>query len=74
MEGFAGHHIGHHINEALCLIAARRAGLLAVQVDLVDIADVRAVISHRYDRTLATYAGYASTRRISARPWPCHRA
>ena len=48
IEGFAG----HHINEALCLIAARRAGLLAAQVELVDIGNVRAVISHRYDRTL----------------------
>lgn len=40
----------HHVNEALCLTAAARAGLLAATVELVDIADVQAVISHRYDR------------------------
>ncbi|MCR1785067.1 type II toxin-antitoxin system HipA family toxin [Nocardioides carbamazepini] len=46
IEGFAQ----HHINEALCLRAADFAGLLAARVDLVDVADVQAVISHRYDR------------------------
>lgn len=50
IEGFAH----HHINEALCLRAADFAGLLAAQVDLVDVADVQAVISHRYDRQLAS--------------------
>lgn len=47
IEGFAH----HHINEALCLRAAERAGLLTARVDLVEVADVQAVISHRYDRT-----------------------
>jgi serine/threonine-protein kinase HipA len=40
----------HHINEALCLRAAANVGLLAARVDLVEVADVQAVISHRYDR------------------------
>ncbi len=40
----------HHINEALCLRAAALSGLLATRVDLVEVADVRAIISHRYDR------------------------
>lgn len=40
----------HHVNEALCQRTAEQAGLLAARVDLVEIADVRAVISHRYDR------------------------
>ena len=40
----------HHINEALCLRAAAKAGLLAARVDLVEVADVQALISHRYDR------------------------
>lgn len=40
----------HHINEALCLRAAAEAGLLAATVELVEVADVQAVISHRYDR------------------------
>lgn len=48
IEGFAL----HHINEALCLRAADSFGLLAARVDLVDVADVQAVISHRYDRQL----------------------
>jgi serine/threonine-protein kinase HipA len=46
IEGFAG----HHINEALCLRAAKEAGLLVAAVDLVEVQDVRAVISQRYDR------------------------
>lgn len=46
IEGFAQ----HHINEALCLRAAHEAGLSAAVVDLVEVADVQAVISHRYDR------------------------
>jgi serine/threonine-protein kinase HipA len=40
----------HHINEALCLTAADEAGLLAARVALVEVADVQAVISYRYDR------------------------
>lgn len=40
----------HHINEALCLRAAAKAGLLAARVDLAEVADVQAVIAHRYDR------------------------
>lgn len=43
----------HHVNEALCLRAARAVGLLAASVDLVEVADVQAVISHRYDRRQA---------------------
>lgn len=46
IEGFAQ----HHINEALCLRAASEAGLLAARVDLVEMADIQAVIAHRYDR------------------------
>jgi len=46
IEGFAQ----HHINEALCLRPATEAGLLAATVDLVEVADVQAVISYRYDR------------------------
>jgi serine/threonine-protein kinase HipA len=40
----------HHINEALCLRAAQYAGMLTADVDLVEVADVQAIISHRYDR------------------------
>ncbi|GLY33961.1 type II toxin-antitoxin system HipA family toxin [Kineosporia sp. NBRC 101731] len=40
----------HHINEALCQRTAQQAGLLAADVDLFELADVRAIISHRYDR------------------------
>ncbi len=40
----------HHINEALCLRAAAAAGLLAARVDLIEIADVQAIVSHRFDR------------------------
>ncbi|MGL5863344.1 MAG: HipA domain-containing protein [Phycicoccus sp.] len=40
----------HHVNEALCLTAATHAGLLAARIELVDVADVQAVVSHRYDR------------------------
>ena len=46
IEGFAD----HHVNEALCLLAATEAGLLAARVELVEVADVQAVISYRYDR------------------------
>jgi len=48
IAGFAS----HHINEALCLNAARAAGLLAARVELAEVADVQAVVSHRYDRRL----------------------
>lgn len=41
----------HHVNEALCLTAADQAGLLTAKVSLVDVADVQALVSHRYDRT-----------------------
>lgn len=40
----------HHVNEALCLIAAHEAGLLTAEVSLLDVADVQALVSHRYDR------------------------
>lgn len=46
-------HAHHHVNEALCQRAATEAGLLAADVDLVEVGDVHAVISHRYDRRLA---------------------
>lgn len=46
IDGFAQ----HHVNEALCLTAASRAGLLAARTELVDMAGIQAVISHRYDR------------------------
>lgn len=42
----------HHVNEALCLIAAHESGLLTAEVSLLDVADVQAVVSHRYDRIL----------------------
>ncbi|GAA3636183.1 type II toxin-antitoxin system HipA family toxin [Kineosporia mesophila] len=41
----------HHVNEALCQRAAREAGLLAAGVELIEIAGVQALSSHRYDRT-----------------------
>lgn len=40
----------HHVNEALCLTAAHEAGLLSARVSLVDVGDVQALVSHRYDR------------------------
>ncbi len=46
IEGFAE----HHVNEALCLTVAREVGLLAARAELVEVADVQAVISRRYDR------------------------
>lgn len=46
IEGYAR----HHINEALCLRAAKEVGLLTARVDLVEVEDIQAVISHRYDR------------------------
>ncbi len=46
IEGYAT----HHLNEAMCLRAAARAGLLAARVDLVEAADVPAVLVHRFDR------------------------
>jgi len=46
VEGYAE----HHVNEALCLTAASEAGLLAARSELLEVGDVQAVISHRYDR------------------------
>lgn len=43
-------HQRHHVNETLCLRAADEAGLLAARVDLVEVADVQAIVSYRYDR------------------------
>lgn len=40
----------HHINEALCLRAAREAGLLTATSEVVQIGDNRVLISTRYDR------------------------
>lgn len=42
----------HHVNEAMCLIAAHEVGLLTAEVSLLDVADVQALVSHRYDRIL----------------------
>lgn len=50
IEGFEK----HHINEALCMNAARNAGMPAARTTLVDVGDVQAVISERYDRRLAS--------------------
>ncbi len=38
------------LNETLCLRAGHEAGLAAAEVSLVEVADVEAIISHRYDR------------------------
>jgi serine/threonine-protein kinase HipA len=40
----------HHINEALCLRAAREAGLLTATSEVVQIGDNQVLISTRYDR------------------------
>lgn len=42
----------HHINEALCLTAAREAGLLAARSEIAQIGDRQVLISHRYDRQM----------------------
>ncbi len=41
----------HHINEVLCQRTAAHLGLPAAASELVEIGDVRAIISSRYDRT-----------------------
>lgn len=41
----------HHVNETLCLRAARHVGLLAATSDIEQIGDVQVLISTRYDRT-----------------------
>lgn len=40
----------HHINEALCQRAAREAGLLAAESELMQTGEVQVLISTRYDR------------------------
>jgi serine/threonine-protein kinase HipA len=40
----------HHINEALCLRAAREAGLLAAECEVRQIGDTQVFVSTRYDR------------------------
>lgn len=40
----------HHINETLCLRAAREAGLLAAESDVMQIGDTQVLVSTRYDR------------------------
>ncbi|WP_067974328.1 type II toxin-antitoxin system HipA family toxin [Mycolicibacter icosiumassiliensis] len=40
----------HHINEALCQRAAREAGLLAAESEVLEAGDVEVLISTRYDR------------------------
>lgn len=40
----------HHVNEFLCQRAASLAGLRAASITLLDLGDVQAVVSARYDR------------------------
>lgn len=40
----------HHINEVLCQRTAVELGLRAASADLIDLDDIRAVVSTRYDR------------------------
>ncbi|HMR49466.1 MAG TPA: type II toxin-antitoxin system HipA family toxin [Arachnia sp.] len=40
----------HHVNEVLCQRTASRLGLLAARSELVEVGDVRAMVSVRYDR------------------------
>lgn len=40
----------HHINEALCMNAAREAGLLAARSEIAAMGNHQVLISHRYDR------------------------
>lgn len=40
----------HHVNEFLCLGAAREAGLLAARTEIIETPRVRALVSERYDR------------------------
>ncbi len=40
----------HHINEALCMLAAQTLGLPAAATELIDHDGIQAVISTRYDR------------------------
>ena len=40
----------HHLNEVLCLRAARLLGIPAVDVDVLEAADVQAMVSVRYAR------------------------
>ena len=42
----------HHINEVLCLKAARRLGLAAAAVDVMESGAVQAMVSVRYDRVM----------------------
>ncbi|MEZ5086798.1 MAG: type II toxin-antitoxin system HipA family toxin [Tessaracoccus sp.] len=46
IEGFDD----HHINEVLCQRTASQLGLLAARSELVEVGDVRAIVSARYDR------------------------
>jgi serine/threonine-protein kinase HipA len=41
----------HHVNETLCLRAAREVGLLAATVEMEQFGDVQVLIATRYDRT-----------------------
>lgn len=47
LEGFAD----HHLNEVLCQRVARILGLPAAASELIEVGDVRAIVSTRYDRT-----------------------
>ena len=46
LEGFDD----HHINEVLCQRAAGHLGLPAARSELIELGDVRAIVSTRYDR------------------------
>lgn len=43
----------HHLNEHLCLRAARLSGLPAAETELITSGDLEVLVSHRYDRTRA---------------------
>lgn len=47
LEGFDD----HHLNEVLCQRVARIMGLPAATSELLEVGDVRAIVSTRYDRT-----------------------
>lgn len=48
----------HHLNEVVCLKAARRLGLPAATVDVIESGDVQAMVAVRYDRVLGPDGQY----------------
>lgn len=46
-------HEQHHVNEVLCLKAARHLGMDTAGIDMIDDGDTRAVVMSRYDRRRA---------------------